>query len=197
MAERSAIEEFARDLDSDWFRPGLALLNDSLFAIGEGSPHHDALLLGVIAQNARAICEEPETETDRRQGTLYMPIALVIAALSRRLSLEVRDEHWLAAILNVLDLERQLAKVHESPLAFDLGTHARIFKDQLSEALGNAGLLSRETHLDEENRQLAAALSLNWALRYLLAYALEASESAEIQNQKNLAWMRRNLEALR
>jgi hypothetical protein len=55
--------------------------------------------------------------------------------------------------------------------------------------LENAGLLPQDSHFDEENRKLARKMALNWALRFLFAYADGCCDMEATEGQKDLAWL--------
>jgi hypothetical protein len=127
-------------------------------------------------------------------GALYGPICFVLAASCRRLRIEPGEREWIAAIKNVLRLDARVREVAETA-ALPLGTPAAIFKQQLDEALVNAGVTDRPTILDRHNREVALGLAANWAMRFLIAYALETTEQAPdgVPTAHDLGWLRRTL----
>jgi hypothetical protein len=184
------MSDIAFELQS-WCNSVLDLMDKGLFCIARDVSHYDAMLLGVLTKNARLLCES----TIDKEGTLYTPVCLTLAALARKLKLTIKAEYWKAAIENVLQLRHQLILQQPDAIGIYLGTPASIFMGQLGEALSNAGLLPRSTILNEENRKLALGLSLNWLLRFLLAYALEADKvKPQGKNVKDIAWIKGLLE---
>jgi hypothetical protein len=165
-----------------------------VFTMARDDPHRNALLTDVIGGNARRLCE---SSLDA-QGLLYTPTCFLLAALSRRLQFPVRREHWKAAIENVVQLHARLARMRpDLTLGLSVGRPSSLFKELTCEALRNAGLLAQPTILDEKNRKLALGVALNRALRFLLAYSLEASECRPSGPQsRDLAWLRMKLEPL-
>lgn len=177
--------ETAHELES-WFKSIVQLTDDTIFAIGRDKPYQDAVLLGVLTENARVIWESTLGE----QGKLYTPICLILAALTKRLKIMITPDHWKAAIENVYTLTRQLEKAQTEAVGIYLGTPATIFKSQLCETLGNAGLLTRPTILDVENRRIATGLSINWGIRFLIAYALETCKHNKSRSKaQDIYWI--------
>jgi hypothetical protein len=180
------LERAAGELCS-WFSQLLALCDRTVFAVSTHEPHRQAAVLGVLTRNAKIIVHG---ELDAA-GALYTPLCFVLGAACRRLGVEPSDRQWLSAISNVLRLEEQLRDAGAT-MALAIGTPAGIFKQQLDEALINAGVTDRPTILDRHNRDLALGLGLNWGLRFLVAYALEAGPQAQdnAPDARDLRWVK-------
>ena len=186
----SNLEQTASELRA-WFQNLLALCDRTVFAVATHEPHKQAAVLGVLTRNAKTIVHG---ELDQ-VGALYTPLCFMLAAACRRVDVEPGEREWLSAIKNVLRLEGQLREV-AGTVAWPVGTPASIFKEQLDEALINAGVTDRPTILDHHNRQLALGLAVNWGLRFLVAYALEMTlpVSDTTAKAQDLGWVRQAIE---
>jgi hypothetical protein len=186
----SNLEQAASELQA-WFLKLRALCDRTVFAVSTHEPHNQAAVLGVLTRNAKIVVH---SELDR-VGALYMPLCFTLSAACRRVAVEPGEREWFSAIKNVLRLEGQLRDVAGS-VDWPVGTPASIFKEQLDEALINAGVTDRPTILDHHNRQLALGLAVNWGLRFLVAYALEITLPASDATAKvqDLSWVRQAVE---
>lgn len=169
-----------------WFQSILRVCDASVFGVSRSPAHRAAAQAEVLSRNAKALLG---AEIDGR-GALYTPACLVLAAASRRLGVEFSPKNWDAALAGVRSLSAQLAEAQPEMVGLALGTPASIFKDLMGEALVNAGVTDRPTILVEENRRLALGLSINWGLRFLLAYSLEASSAKGPPGARDLRWVR-------
>ena len=169
-----------------WF-DGIARFCDStLFAVAQDERHRRAAVLDVLMRNARLL---DKSEVDE-SGVLYQPAAFVLAAASKYTRTVPNPGHWGAALENVRNLRLQLTLASIAPLGLDPGTAASIFKDHFTEALIQAGVTGHQSQLDETNRQLALALSINWGMRFLLAYSLETvSPARHDSSPRDLGWL--------
>lgn len=170
----------------DWFNSILRLTDKTLFSMVPEGPHRDAIVLDVLLRNARTLVE---SKLDQ-QGNLYSPVCLLLAAACRKLGVSLTTGHWESAVDNVVRLRQQTAGALSETEAFglEIGGPASLFKQQLEEALINAGLAG-SAYLDRENRDIALGLATNWGMRFLLAYALECRDLAIGTDRKDLPWM--------
>ncbi|MBL8680120.1 MAG: hypothetical protein JNK05_13175 [Myxococcales bacterium] len=168
-----ALERAAVEL-RDWLKSIIDFCDRTVFAVAAHEPHKQAAILGVLTRNAKVVVH---SELDDA-GALYSPLCFVLAAACRRIGIVPGEREWLSAIKNVQRLEGQLREV-DAAVAWPVGTPASLFKQHLDEALVNAGVTDRPTILDHHNRGLALGLAVNWGLRFLVAYALEARPSAD------------------
>jgi len=166
-----------------WFEEVLRLADQGLFGIVPEGPHRGAVILNVLTQNARVILD---SEMDK-EGTLYQPLSLFLAAGCRKLKVPLGVRHWKAAVENVLRLSEQMAAPEASTeVALDLGNPAAIFFGELRESIRQAGLAGTRGYQD---REIALGLAINWGMRFLLAYAL-ACPLPRASGRKGLGWIR-------
>jgi hypothetical protein len=170
-----------------WFRSILHVADERVFGIAPDGPHREAVILDVMRRNARVLFE---SDLDR-QGKLYTPLCLFLSAGCRRLNTSLGTGHWRAALDNVTQLQRQLEQTHaeSATVGLDIGSPAALFKQQLDEALNQAGLAGRVTYLDRPSRDVAVGLAVNWGMRFLLAYALDSTHAASRHSRKDLSWI--------
>ena len=174
----------------DWLKSVLGFCDRTQFAVATHEPHKQAAILGVLTMNAKLLVH---SELDDA-GALYTPLCFVLAAACRRLAVVPGEREWLSAIKNVHRLDLQLHEVIEAS-PWPVGSPASIFKQQLDEALTNAGVTDRPTILDHHNRQLALGLAVNWGLRFLVSYALETTpHSGKATEAQDLRWVQRVVE---
>jgi hypothetical protein len=87
---------------------------------------------------------------------------------------------------------------HRSVVVIDvLARNARtalLFKQELDEALVQAGLANPPIYPDSENRNIALGLAINWGIRFLLAYAQECAPHLAVSRRRDLAWVARQLD---
>src|SRR6266566_8159265 len=88
---------------NEWFRSVLHFTDSSLFSIAPEGPHRDAVILDVLKRNARIIAAG---KLDRN-GELYSPLCLFLAAACRRLAITLGPGHWRAAVDNLIQLQSQ------------------------------------------------------------------------------------------
>ena len=171
----------------DWFDQLLRLFDRSIFGAAEDGPHRDAIVLNVLARNARLV---RESEVDRR-GLLYTGVCSMLAAACRRLRIELGPGHWTSAVANVISLNNQARNASTESMMFglDLGSPARLLKQQLDESLLHAGIAGVPTFVDSEGRRIALGLTINWGIRFLCAYALECEGLEQIPGRRDLAWI--------
>lgn len=185
----SAVDVDAARKLHDWFNTVLRLLDDGLFGVVPDGPHREAVVLGVLSRNARELLN---AELDR-MGGLYTPLTLVLAAACRRSDCSLTAGNWQAAIENVTSQTRRLSESREysDVVGIDLGSPASVFKQLFDEALIDSGLAGLQSFLDEENRQLALGLAINWGIRFLLAYANESAAGLPRPepSRRDLAWI--------
>jgi hypothetical protein len=181
-----AVNDAGRQLH-DWFDQLVRLFDRSIFGAAEEGPHRDAIILNVLSRNARLV---RESEVDRR-GLLYTSACSMLAAACRRLRLELGPGHWATAVANVISLRNQARSAsHELTMfGLDLGSPARMLKQQLDEALLHAGVAGVPTFVDSEGRRIALGLAINWGIRFLCAYALECENLEPLPGRRDLAWI--------
>lgn len=185
---RAAKTSVPAELDR-WFKSLQGLCDLHLFSVSPSEGHRDAAILGTLTRNGRILVE---SKLDRA-GNLYTPLCFVLAAAARRLRAEVTPRHWRAALEAVQVAGRQLGSgdaADGADLGVVFGTPAGVFKNLMDEALVNAGVTGHPTILDHENRQLALGLAVNWGLRFLIAYALEATDARRHRGARDLPWIR-------
>jgi hypothetical protein len=173
-----------------WFREILHLCDQSFFGVATDERHRKAAILNVLARNAKILVA---SEMDR-EGELFEPLCLTLAAACRLLAIEPSTSNWRAALQNVFEFQLKLRNA--APSLFSLGlsptTSAAVFKQHLDEALVNAGVTDRPTILDQQNRLLSLGLAINWGMRFLLAYALETlgEPPGRAAEARDLSWIR-------
>jgi hypothetical protein len=179
-------EAIANDLNR-WFQSVQRLTEASLFSIGSEGPHRDAVVLDALRRNARMVYEA-RLEPD---GKLYSPICFFLAAACRQLRTGLGAGHWRAALDNVRDLRKQLANSRSDSVdvGLDIGTPATLFKGEFDEAIRQSGLIDGTSFLGKEDRQVAIGLAINWAIRLLLAYAVETPRPTTPSDRQDLAWL--------
>ena len=178
----------------DWFGNILHLTDASVFSIAPEGPHRDAVVLDVLKRNARILLES-ELDTG---GKLYSPLGFFMAAACRKLGTALGIGHWKAAVDNVVQLQRKVADTREKSelVGLEIGSPAALFKQDLDESINQAGLAGPVSYLDKASRQIAIGLSINWGMRFLLAYAVECSRPVTDPNRKDLAWLAKLLRPL-
>lgn len=144
-AGKPDVKTAAREL-SDWFSSVVALTSDA-FGLGT-DPRGKAAALHLLRRQAVRLIRSPLGSA----GESYAPLCFFLVAASRALDVGLQASHWAAALRNV---ERQDAIPGGNDLGLVLGTPAQRFKTLLDDALDNAGLGSRESVLDDENRRIA------------------------------------------
>jgi hypothetical protein len=158
------VDNAAAELDA-WFR---SLANLSAKAFGwDRDSHGDAAALHVLRRQAARLRLSRLAE----DGASYTTLCLFLAAACRALGLELETRHWVAALRNVME---QCGLAFDENLGVSLGSPAERFKILLDDAIDAAGLGSQVTVLNEKNQRLALGLAVNWGVRALLAYAVEA-----------------------
>jgi len=172
---------------ADWFNEIVRLWSSVYFDISSSPAHRDAAIVEVLSRNAKTIIDAP-VDSD---GSLYKPLTLALAAACRRHGVVPTARHWLAALNNVSELRRRVASTDAARFGLPLGTPASLFKDLFCEALVNAGVTDRRTILVEANRRASLGLAVNWGLRFLVAYALEADPARSRGDKaRDLRWLR-------
>lgn len=146
--------------------------------------HGEAAALHVLRRQALQI----RSGRLGKDGASYTNLCLFLAAACRTLGLRLSERHWAAAVRNVLD---QRGVVGDPGLGVALGTSTERFKMLLDDAIDAAGLGPRASVLDERNRRLALGLAVNWGVRALLAYALDAkpARGPGASSRRDLAWL--------
>jgi len=189
-----SVESAARELHH-WFADVLDATDKSVFGIAPEGPHRGAVVLDVLSRNGRLLAgAEPDHE-----GRLYTPLCLFLAAACRKLNVSLGAGHWRAAIGNMLQLRRQLtADTKSTSLGLELGGPVHLFYNELKQSITKAGLAGVPTLLNPENKEIALGLAINWALRFLLAYAMECPAlGPPSEGRKDLAWIASLLADLR
>ena len=170
-----------------WFDSVVDLIERAESGIAPEAPHRDAVALNILTRNARQV---REAGIDR-QGALYNPLCFFLAAACHRLSVRLGRGHWERAVANVISLSHQLSPLRDAStgVGLEIASPVRLFKEQVDEALINAGVAGVPTFLDAENRRIALGLAVNWGIRFLCAYALECDVPADPQ-RRDLGWIR-------
>lgn len=171
----------------DWFLSILHLAEESLFSIVPEGPHRDAVVLDAIQRNARILSQ---SELDS-EGKLYSPLCFFLAAACRKLGTSLAVGHWRAALDNVVHVQQRIgsARVESAAVGLEIGSPALLFKQEFDEAINHAAVAGGVSYLNREDRSVALGLAINWAMRLLLAYALECSGSMNGSDRKDLAWV--------
>ena len=187
MSQPSSTVNHAGHQLHDWFDQIIRLFDRSIFGAAEEGPHHDAIILNVLTRNARQV---RESEMDRR-GLLYTGVCSMLAAACRQLRLELGLGHWATAVASVISLSNQTRRASSELTMFglDLGSPARLLKQQLDETLLHAGVAGVPTFVDSEGRRIALGLAINWGIRFLCAYALECEGLEPLPGRRDLAWI--------
>jgi len=183
--ESSESLHVAADLNA-WFQDVRRAMEKGVVGIAPEGPHRDAIVLDALQRNARLILDAPLDE----EGFLYSPVCFFLVAACRRLRLQLGEGHWRAAIESLRGLRTQLeeARAVSSSVGLDLGTPAKFFKQELEQAIQNAGLGGRPSYLEREDREIALGLAVNWALRFLPAYASECHR-LPTTDRRDLSWI--------
>lgn len=170
-----------------WFNSVVVLIEKAESEIAPEAPHRDAVVLNLLTKNAR---EFRQAGIDRN-GALYNPLCFFLAAACHRLSVRLGPGHWERAVANVIALRNQLRVLSDASanVGLDIANPVRLLKEQVDEALTNAGVAGVPTYLDAENRRLALGLAVNWGIRFLCAYALECDVPAD-PKRRDLGWIR-------
>ena len=90
----------------------------------------------------------------------------------------------------MIDLRSRLAstRAESDSAGLDIGSPALVFKQEFDESIRQSGLTSSVSYLDKEDREVALGLSVNWGMRFLIAYALECTLSNG-SDRKDLYWI--------
>lgn len=188
-ASRAAADQLAR-----WFEGVRHELDASLFAVAPEGAHREAAVYELMSHHARLLRDSPVDA----KGALYNSLVLQLAAACRYLVVSLGAARWAAAVENIRDVEKKIsdASDHLAAQGLFIGTRAQVFKQLYDEALADAGVAGVATVLDEGNRRLALGLSINWGMRFLVAYALECHPNAKpARHKKDLAWIASLLES--
>ncbi len=173
----------------EWFGSVQEVVGTGLFGTVPEGPHRTAVVVGILAQNARRV---REAEVDRA-GVLYTPVSLALAAACRRLDQRLTSKNWEAAVHSVVSLDEALLRSRgpAGAVGLDLGTPASVFKHLFDEALIDSGLAGLPSILDRENRRMALGLAINWGMRLLLAYCAQCEEKKPRSGEDrcDLAWV--------
>ena len=182
-SDRKAVAEQLHE----WFLSILRLTEESLFSIVPEGPHRDAVVLDALKRNARILCQ---SELDS-EGKLYSPLCFFLAAACRKLGTSLGVGHWRAALDNVVHLQQRIvsARAESATVGLEMGSPAALFKQEFDEAINQAAVAGGVSYLNKENRQVALGLAINWAMRLLLAYALECFRSMNRSDRRDLAWV--------
>jgi hypothetical protein len=170
----------------DWFASISHLAEETLFGVVPEGPHRDPVVLDTLKRNAR-ILSQAEVDKD---GKLYSPLCFFLSAACRKLGVSLAAGHWRAAMNNVIDLQNRLVstRAESDAVGLDIGSPAILFKREFDEAIRQSGLAGSVPYLDKENREVALGLTINWGMRFLIAYALECT-SSNGSGREDLAWV--------
>ena len=169
-----------------WF-DSVTKLTEEAFGMQSDGPHRDAIVLDILRRNARIVTVSPLDS----EGKLYSPLCFFLVAACRKLGIPLGAGHWRAAVSQVIHLSHTLAtiRVETANVGLEFDTPPVFFKRELEETINRAGLVSGVTYLNKQNQQVALGLAINWAMRLLLAYALEASAAPPSPGRKDLTWL--------
>ena len=172
---------------NDWFGRILHLTSGGFFGMAGGGPHRNAVVLDVLRRNARILLG---SEIDE-EGRLYSPLCFFLAAACQTVGVVLATGHWLAAINNLIQLRQEVATAYResASVGLDIGTPAVLFKQELDEAIRQSGLVSGASFLGKESREVALGLAVNWAMRFLLAYAAESAVQSNGSDRQDLVWV--------
>jgi hypothetical protein len=170
-----------------WFDGVANLILKAESEVAPAGPHRDAVVLNILTRNARQL---REIDIDRK-GALYTPLCFLLATACHRLGIKLGEGHWESAIAHVISLNRQLGTLRNASagVGLEIANPVRLFKEQMDEALLNAGVAGVPTFLDAEGRRIALGLAINWGIRLLCAYALESEVPVE-PTRRDLGWIR-------
>lgn len=171
----------------EWFQRLRRITEATHFEMVPAGPHREALVLDVLRRNARIV---KDSDLDL-SGRLYSPICFFLVAACQRLGVELGMSHWRAALDNVNHLRNQLETHSEQlqQLGLELAPPAELFKNEFSEAIRQAGLIEGATFLTQEHRKVALGLAVNWAMRLLLAYAMQVPATPLSSEKRDLSWL--------
>jgi hypothetical protein len=167
---------------AEWFDSVSELTQRSLFGIAPEGPHRDVVVVDSMIRNARAIYRAELGKA----GEIYSPLCFFLTAACRHLGVRLSAGHWRAAVKNVCEAQ-QLPGLETFGLA--LGTPAYRFKAEFDAAIEQAGLVDRTSLLNKEDRKVAIGLGVNWAMRLLLACALDYANPIESAGHRDFAWL--------
>ena len=173
---------------TEWFNSVFELTEKSLFGIAPEGPHRDAVVVDAMIRNAR-IVYRAELDTE---GKLYSPLCFFLAAACRHLGARLSAGHWRAALEDLCQ-SRQLPGLEAFGLP--LGTPAYRFKAELDAAIEQAGFIDRASLLNKEDRKVAIALGINWAIRLLLACAADYPNPVESPGHQDFSWLATRVQA--
>jgi hypothetical protein len=171
----------------DWFNNVSRLIDASWSSIAPEGPHRDAVVLDALMRNGRVLSQN---ELDR-EGKLYSPLCYFLSAACRKLGVSLGVGHWRAALDTVVHLQegRMSSSPEFATIGLEIDSPAVLFKQEFDQAITQAAVAGGGSYLNKEDRQVALGLAVNWAMRLLLAYALECSRSTNGSNRKDLAWV--------
>ena len=171
---------------SGWFARGVAAYDETLFSIGSTEEHRAAVVENILRREARELVGESiDTE-----GRLHRALCVLLAAACRHLGAVPEARHWAAALRGVSRCglpgspDADESPTGARPFGLSLERRSTFFKGLFDQSLADAGLTDRPTHpthpthLDRANRRTALGLAVNWGLRFLIAYAEQATDVA-------------------
>jgi hypothetical protein len=176
-------QEAAKEL-TEWFGKACQTVLRAIPALAPTAEHQNAAISSLLSRHARQLSEGGLTPDQ-----VYSSLVFYLGAACWRLKLTLSEQNWLAAINNVKSLKEQLAENTETfDVGIELGSTATLFRQQFEEALINSGVSGMPSMLDQDNQKLALGLSINWGMRFLLAYAAEQKLTPS-DSRQNLAWI--------
>lgn len=164
--------ESAAALDR-WFRSGFAAFVEAFSSITDDPERRDAIFREVLARNAPKLVD---AALDRR-GELFAPTLLALGAACRLEGVLPDERNWGEALDAVVKSESQ--SIAASMFVFVRTGAAIVFKTELAQALLNAGVAGVPTMLDQDGQALALRVAIHAGMRFLIAYAREATEAAD------------------
>jgi hypothetical protein len=173
---------------TEWFRGVQRVTDKTLFGIAPDGPHREAVVLDALRRYARTLYDSIDLDSE---GRLYSPLCFFLAAACQQLRIELGPGHWQAALEDVREQRKRLSHSESQSAAFGLNIEApaALLKLEFNEAIRQSGLLDGATFLSREDREVAIGLATNWALRLLIAYALDVSCPPSSPTRKNLSWL--------
>lgn len=171
----------------NWFLSIQNLNDQAIFDIVPPGPHRQAIVLDTLKRNARIVSQSPLDHA----GQLYGPLCFFLAAACQNLGVKLGLGHWQAALTSVIELHQRSAasRAISASLGLPIPSPAQFFKQEFDEAIGQSAITGGPSFLDHEDRQIGLGLAINWALRLLLAYAVECSPTAAPSHLRDLSWV--------
>ena len=158
----------ALNLDA-WFRRGFKAFIEAFSAIS----NHPGVFGAVLTRNASAFAV---SGLDGR-GDIFVPTLLTLSAACEVLHVLPDPQSWSDAFEEVVQSESHA--IAPTRFVYVKSGAAVAFKTSFTQALLNAGVAGVPSTLDEEGKTLALRIAINSGMRFLIAYAREATETPD------------------